>query len=140
MSEINPNPNRPDPIMTVDGARFWKAADEKRFIAQKCGGCERLWHPPRAICPECFSMDQRDHDLSGRGTIISWVMPIHPPAIGFETPPIVVLVETEEGPRYVSNIEGVDPRDMRYGMKVEVAYTTTKSGQNIPIFRPAKEA
>jgi uncharacterized OB-fold protein len=67
-------------------------------------------------------------------------MPIHPPAIGFEAPPIVVLVETEEGLRMVSNVEGVLPQDMRIGLKVEVGFAPTTGGKMVPIFHPAGTA
>ncbi|AGH48680.1 MULTISPECIES: Zn-ribbon domain-containing OB-fold protein [Sphingomonas] len=138
--DTNPNPHRPDPIMTVDGAPFWRAANEGRFVAQKCGGCGRLWHPPRAICPDCLSKDRQEQELSGRGTVVSWVMPVHPAAFGFNEPPIVALVEVEEGLRFVTNVEGVPADQMRIGMKVEVGFATTSGGNRIPVFHPAKEA
>ena len=51
------NPHRPDPVLTIDTAFFWAAADEGRFVAQKCAGCETLWHPPRPVCPKCLSKE-----------------------------------------------------------------------------------
>ncbi len=133
------NPHRPDPVLTVDTAFFWAAADEGRFVAQQCGGCDTLWHPPRARLPQMPETEKHAHDLSGRGTVMSWIMPMHPPAHGFDAPPIVVLVETEEGLRFVSNIEGIDPRAMKNGLKVEVAFARTKGGHQVPIFVPAEE-
>ena len=130
---------RPDPIVTIDGAFFWKAADEERFVAKKCGGCGRLFHPPRPICPDCLAVVNEEQALSGRGTVISWVLPIHPPAAGFSTPPIVALVEIEEGLRFVTNVEGVDPREMRIGMPVTVGFVPTRGGRKVPIFRPVED-
>ncbi len=66
-------------------------------------------------------------------------MPIHPPAIGFAVPPIVALVEVEEGLRFVTNVEGVDPRAMRIGLPVTVAFAETVSGKRVPIFHPVQE-
>ena len=137
--DIKTNPNRPDPIMTVDGAPFWRAADQGRFVAQKCGSCARLWHPPRAICPDCSSKDRQEQELSGRAKVISWVMPVHPAALGFDKPPIVALVEVEEGLRFVTNVEGVAPADMRIGMPVKVAFASTRGGHKVPVFRAAEE-
>lgn len=125
---------RPDPVPSIDGAFFWKAAEENRFVAQKCNHCGKLWHPPRAICSECQSTDQGEQALSGRGTVISWVMPVHPPALGFDEPPIVVLVEVEEGLRFVTNIVGVPPDQIRIGMHVQVGFAKTKSGKAVPVF------
>lgn len=134
------NPHRPDPVLTVDTAFFWKAADEGRFVAQQCGGCQTLWHPPRAVCPKCLSLEKQAHDLSGKGVVMSWIMPIHPPAHGFDAPPIVALVEVEEGLRFVTSIEGIDPREMKNGMAVEVAFARTKGGHQVPIFVPVEAA
>lgn len=130
---------RPDPIVTVDAAFFWRAAEEGRFVAQKCEGCSRLWHPPRAMCPECHGLQRGVQELSGRGTVMSWVVPVHPPAFGFPMPPVVALVEVEEGLRFVTNVEGVAPQDMRIGMAVAVAFAETRGGKKVPVFRPAAE-
>ena len=54
-------------------------------------------------------------------------------------PPIVVLVEIEEGLRLVSNVEGVAPQDMRVGMPVTVTFAETRGGAKVPVFRPAEE-
>ena len=137
MTDSNLNPNRPDPIMSVDGAFFWKAAAEGRFVVQKCGGCGMLHHPPRAMCPECLSTKKEEALLSGRGAVASWVMPIHPPAFGFDTPPIVALIELEEGIRMISNIEGADPKTMKVGLAVKVGFTKTRGGHTLPIFHLA---
>jgi uncharacterized OB-fold protein len=137
MTDSTLNPNRPDPIMSVEGAFFWKAADKGRFVVQKCGGCGMLHHPPRAICPECLSFEKEEAELSGRGTVVSWVMPIHPTAFGFDVPPIVALIELEEGVRLVSNVEGADPKIMKVGLPVKVAFAKTRGGHKLPIFHPA---
>jgi uncharacterized OB-fold protein len=64
-------------------------------------------------------------------------MPIHPFPFGFSTPPIVALVDLEEGPRLVSNVVGVDPRAMRNGLQVVVAFEPTAGGKAVPVFRVA---
>ncbi len=140
MTDATAKPIRMDPIMTVDGAFFWKAATEGRFVAQKCSGCAKLWHPPRALCPNCHSTEKGEQELSGLGKVISWVMPIHPPAFGFAGPPIVVLVEVDEGLRFISNLEGVGPQDIRLGMRVKVGFAPTMGGKQVPIFHPIEEA
>jgi uncharacterized protein len=140
MEPFENNPQRPDPIMTIDGAFFWKAADEGRFVVQQCASCDKLWHPPRAICPSCLSLEKREKALSGKGTVLSWAVPVHPPAFGFEAPPLVALVETEEGLRFVTNLENVDPREARIGMPVKVAFAETRGGHQVPVFVAAGEA
>ncbi len=131
------NPERPDPVMTTDGAFFWKAADEGRFVAQKCGACGQLRHPPRGMCPACHSTEKVEHSLSGRGRVLSWIQPVHPAAVGFAEPPVVAVVELEEGLRLVSNVEDVDPAAMQVGMQVAVAFASTRGGHQVPVFVPA---
>jgi uncharacterized OB-fold protein len=67
-------------------------------------------------------------------------MPIHPPAMGFAAPPIVVLVEVDEGLRFVSNLEGVAAQDIRLGMRVKVGFAPTMGGKQVPVFHPVEEA
>lgn len=125
-----------DPIQTIDSAFFWSACEEKKLVVQACGSCGKLWHPPRPICPDCHSVEKEPRQLSGKGSILSWVRPVHPPAFGFDTPPVVILVELEEGVRLVSNFEGENAPE--FGQKVEVNFTPTKSGKTLPIFQPVE--
>lgn len=125
--------------MTTDGAFFWSAARENRLVAQKCSACGDLRHPPRAMCPRCHSTAKIEHELSGQGRVISWIQPVHPPAIGFAEPPVVAVVELDEGLRLVSNIEEVTGDDMECGMRVKVAFAATVGGANVPVFLPFDE-
>ena len=63
-------------------------------------------------------------------------MPIHPFPHGFAAPPIVALVDLDEGPRIVSNLVGVDPRDVQNGLRVGVEFEPTQGGRFVPVFRP----
>jgi uncharacterized OB-fold protein len=73
--------------------------------------------------------------MSGRGTVYSWAMPIHPFPHGFAAPPIVVLVDLEEGPRIVSNLVGIDPREVENGLRVMVEFEPAQGGRAVPVFR-----
>lgn len=137
---ITTNPERPDPVMTTDGAFFWKAADEGRLVAQQCGGCGQLRHPPRGMCPSCHSTRKQEHDLCGRGVVLSWVQPVHPAAVGFTEAPLVAIVELEEGLRLVSNIEDASSATMQVGMPVVVTFALTRGGHKVPVFVPASGA
>ena len=128
---------RPEPVATPDSAFFWEGAARGELLIKQCSGCKTLWHPPRPMCPTCFATDMVPARMSGRGTVYSWAMPIHPFPHGFAMPPIVALVDLEEGPRVVSNIVGIDPRQMREGLHVEVTFEATQGGKSVPVFRLA---
>ena len=46
-------------------------------------------------------------------------------------------VELDEGPRVMTNIEGVAPDGVEIGMRVTVAYREISDEITIPVFRPA---
>ena len=127
---------RPDPIVTPDAAFFWEGAKRGELLAQRCASCGDLQHPPRPMCPRCHSVQRALVRLSGRGEVYSWIIPRHPPAVGFAQPPIVALIQLEEGIRLVSNVVGVDAGQVAIGMEVEVQFEPTVGGYAVPVFRP----
>lgn len=112
------------PAITGDTEFFWNGLRDSKLLIQRCGGCGKLRHPPRPMCPHCRSLQWEAIESSGRGTVYSYVMPHEPKFPFFEYPYVVVLVELEEGVRLVSNLTGIDPADVRPGMPVEVYYQT----------------
>ena len=57
-----------------------------------------------------------------------------------EKPYNVALIDVDEGYRMMSRVEGVDPEDVRIGMRVQVKIVTFDDGKKYPIFSPVKEA
>jgi uncharacterized OB-fold protein len=92
------------------------------------------------MCPKCHSLEKRYAKMSGRGTVYSWSLQVHPAPFGFATPPIVALIDLEEGVRLVSNVYGVDPREMKSGIAVQVAFEPTAGRKAVPVFYPAKKS
>ena len=129
---------RLDPVITLDAKFFWDNAAKGKFVAQRCTDCGTFRFPPRPMCPHCQALDPEIVELSGRGTVYSFIRPQHPKPVGFKQAPIVALVDVEEGFRLVSNIEGVEFEDMRPGLAVQVDFAPTMKGKQIPVFRPAE--
>jgi uncharacterized OB-fold protein len=128
---------RPDPVETPDTAFFWAAAARGELVALGCADCGHLCHPPRPMCPRCHSTQRVERRLSGRGRVLSWIVPRHPAPIGFDEPPIVALVDLDEGIRLVSNLIEVAPAAIAPRMSVEVTFAPTAGGRAVPVFRPA---
>jgi uncharacterized OB-fold protein len=100
--------------------------------------CGDLQHPPRPMCPRCFSTRRREVKLSGRGRVLTWIFPRHPAALGFAEAPVVALVDLEEGIRLVSNLVEVAADAIAAGMAVEVTFAPTAGGKAVPVFRPVR--
>ncbi len=127
---------RPDPIVTRDTDFYWEGALRGELLGQACAACGKLRHPPRPMCPHCHCLERKLVRLSGRGEVYSWIVPRHPAPVGFAEPPVVALVELEEGIRIVSNVVGAAPGQVRQGLPVEVDFEPTRSGKAVPVFRP----
>jgi hypothetical protein len=128
---------RQAPLVTDDSAVFWDAAAEHRLVAQRCGRCATLRHPPRPMCPRCHSLEIDVVELSGRGTLYSFAILHHPQHPAFEYPVVAALVDLDEGVRVVSNLVDVDPQNVEIGMPLEVTYAATADERAVPVFRPA---
>lgn len=128
---------RPDPIETPDTAFFWAGAARGELVGLACAACGELRHPPRPMCPRCHSTERSEVKLSGRGRVLTWILPRHPAPIGFAEPPVVALVDLDEGIRIVTNLVDVAPAAIAAGMRVAVRFAPTAGGRAVPVFGPA---
>jgi 3-oxo-4,17-pregnadiene-20-carboxyl-CoA hydratase alpha subunit len=128
---------RPAPVLTEDNHYYWDAALERRLVAQRCGACRRLRHPPRPMCPWCHSTEFELAELSGDGTVYSYAILHHPQHPAFEYPVIAALVDLDEGVRVLSNLVGVHPGDVAVGMPVRVDFCPTRHEGSVPVFTPS---
>lgn len=124
------------PSMNPDTQFFWDGAKEHRLLVQRCSACNRLRHPPRPMCPTCNSLEWTAVEVSGRGTVFSFVMPRHPQYPWFEPDYIVALVELEERVRLVTNLVDVTPAAVTIGMAVKVRFDEFDGGLVLPMFAP----
>jgi uncharacterized OB-fold protein/acyl dehydratase len=129
-------PPRPRPAINRDNAFFWDGVDAGQLLIQRCTKCSQLRHPPGPACPNCGSLEWDTVEASGRGTVYSFVVPHYPPAPMFGEDYVVVLVDLEEGVRFVSNLVDVDPAAVEIGMAVELTFVQTDPELTLPMFKP----
>ena len=128
-------PTRLPPSTSPDTQFFWAGLRDRHLLVQRCDGCGALRHPPRPMCPQCHSLAWTSIESSGRGTILSAVVMRHPQYPWFETDPVVVLVELEEGWRLVANLAGVESADGVMNAAVAVEYEDFEGDLTLPVFR-----
>jgi uncharacterized OB-fold protein len=76
---------------------------------------------------------------SGRATLLSWVV-VHPPVLPAwkeRVPYVVVLVQTDEGPRTMGNLLGATADDLVMDMPMRVDFAPCLDGDLVPQWRPA---
>jgi uncharacterized OB-fold protein len=129
---------RPLPRIDEESRGFWEGLARHQLHLQRCAGCARLRHPPRAVCPSCLSSAVEWVEASGRGTVYSFTVTHQNQAPGFRErlPYVLAIVELEEGVRLMANVTGCDPGVVRIGMPVFVEYEDMTDDVTLPAFRP----
>jgi uncharacterized OB-fold protein len=123
-------------------ADFFAGARRGQLMVQKCAGCGALSFPAHEICSNCLSTRASWVPVSGRGEVYSYnvMHQVYHPGFAAEVPYAVVVVKLEEGPKVVSNLVGVGPREIRVGMPVEVTFEKVSDEVMLPKFRPRASA
>jgi len=124
------------PLIHSDNAGFWEGTKRQQLVFQRCKGCGTWRHPPRPMCPSCQSLEVEWAPSSGKGIVYSWVTYRGPaPHPAFTIPYAVVLVELEEGIRFVAGMVGTKPEEIYIGMPVEVVFDAIAPDLTLPKFR-----
>jgi uncharacterized OB-fold protein len=110
---------------------FWEGVDRGVLVAQRCGGCGVLRHPPAPDCPGCGCEAWEAEALSGRGVIHTWIVSRHPSRPDLP-PRLAILVDLEEGIRMASNL--IDAENAKVGAPV-VLEIGEVDGDRLPLFR-----
>ena len=134
-----PEVQRPLPLPDDASAPYWEAARRQELVVQHCADCDAPRFPPRPMCPHCHSLGCAWREVSGRGTVYSFVV-VHPPVLpAFQErlPLVIVLVELAEDPnlRIVGNLLDVSPGEVRIGLPVEVAFEDAAPDVTLPQWR-----
>ncbi len=123
-----------------DNKDLYRGWLEKRLRMNRCDDCQRFHHPPKPVCPGCWSASLTPSEVSGRG-VIHLAMFLHqgPPAPGVDyakAPHPVVTVELaeQEGLRFTSTVVGCSADEVRIGAPVELDWVD-RFGAPFPVFR-----
>jgi hypothetical protein len=137
MEDAMPEIRRPMPSISPNMAEFHAGTREGRLMVQRCEGCGTLRFPAYEFCSNCLSTKARWVQVSGRGEIYSFniMHQVYHPAFAQTVPYAVVVVELEEGCKFISNLAGVKPHDIKVGMPVEVFFEKLSDEVSLPIFR-----
>lgn len=123
------------PVPDADDEFFWDGVREHRLLLQACASCGALRHPPVPMCGHCLSTHWRPQASTGTGSIHSWIVSRHPSEPD-DTPRVVVLVELDDGVRFVANLVDTPLDEVRNELRVEVCFREV-DGVVLPQFRPA---
>lgn len=131
---------KPMPRIDAWNKPFWDATQERQFLAQQ-DEAGNFWFPPGPMSPFTHTDRWRWVPLSGKGTVVSWVVFHQKYFAGFgdELPYNVALVQLAEGPVVFTNLVGVGNDNIAIGMQVQVEFSETDGTMKLPVFRPIDE-
>jgi len=116
---------------------FWQACVERKLVIQKCTSCGAHQFYPRPFCLACESDKVQWVEASGQGVVYS-VTTVRIPVVDELPPPyILALVDLEEGPRLLTNIEG---GNVAIGDAVSLGWRDRDGLPPVPVFRPARRS
>ena len=129
---------RPIPKSTDHlNGQFWKHCEEGKLCFQRCLDCDTWRHMPRYMCAKCGSDQWEWKESSGKGRIFSWIIThqaMHP-KFRDETPYAALVVEMDEGVRFVSRPLGIANEELAIDMPVQVIFENIDEDFALPLFR-----
>ena len=131
---------RPLPdLRELDTVEFWRGTKAGEFRYQQCDNCATIIWYPRGHCTGCTDSALQWQVSKGHGTVYSFsiVRQSYHPFFRNQVPYAVVLIDLDEGPRFLTNMVGIsDPgADISIGQRVEVQWEEHDS-VNVPLVKP----
>jgi uncharacterized OB-fold protein len=126
------------PTPDAETEPFWDACKEGRFLLKHCNACGDDYFYPRPFCPKCWSADVEWKQASGDGQVYTFsvVRQNDLPPFPERVPYVAAIVELDEGPRVMTNIDTSELDTVTIGMRVHVDFKPISDDVTIPVFKP----
>jgi uncharacterized OB-fold protein len=124
-------------------AQYQEYLEKGEFIGLKCAKCGSINFPPMAVCRKCSGLTFEQVSLKGEGTIRTFTV-IRVAPEGRKPPYVIAMVELDEGPYVIGNLEGIEPdsatmdligKKVRMGTHVVPGDTYSLGNAYVPAFR-----
>jgi uncharacterized protein len=88
-----------------------EALKESRLLGLKCRDCGAITVPPKMVCGKCAGPELEVVQLKGGGKVRTFTTVfVASEGREAEVPYIIVMVEMDEGPWVMGNLDGIDPK------------------------------
>jgi len=142
MAVQQPGGTRPLPQLTeLDTAAFWRGTQTQEFRYQQCTNCDTVVWFPRRHCTGCLEVQLEWRVSAGQGSIYSFsiIRQSYHPFFRTQVPYVVAYVDLDEGPRFLTNVVGVDDPDTQVsiGMRVQL-WWEQHDELSVPLVQPLR--
>ncbi len=84
--------------------QFAEGLKQEKLLGLRCNDCGAYTAPPKLVCFGCGSENLEIEELGKKGVIKTYTI-IRVPPEGFQPDNVIALVELEEGPWVMGNVE-----------------------------------
>ena len=122
-----------------DTAAHFRGRLDRQLLINRCGACGLWHHPPRPVCPRCWSSDVSAQPVAGTGTIHLAVF-LHQgppvPGVDYDPPYPLVSVDLDEqaGLRFTATVVDAANDDIVIGRRVQLDWIE-RAGVPVPVYR-----
>ncbi len=123
-----------------------EALRQNKLLGLKCRACGAITVPPKIACRQCAGSEMDVVELKGSGKIRTFTtVNVASEGREDEVPYTIVMVELDEGPWLMGNLEGIDPasasmeligRNVVMGNKMFDGDKYSAGENARPVFRP----
>lgn len=117
------------PHITPESAPFWEAANREQLLLRRCLDTGKPYFYPRDHSPFTGSAHTDWIIASGNATLYSFSY-----SGRNDEAYCIAYVTLDEGPTMLSVVQCDEPRQLRIGQWLKVAFAPTPNGQKIPVF------
>jgi uncharacterized OB-fold protein len=130
----------PDTQIDHDNKEFYRGWLQRKLLLNRCDSCGTWHHPPKPVCPKCWSFHVTPTEVSGKGNIFLLIGlyqgPLAPDVDYSKKYPVAAVQLIEQpGLRYASTVINIAAEDLRIGMPVELRWIQ-RYGVPFPVFQP----
>jgi uncharacterized protein len=132
--------NPPIPQPTDLTRPFWDGLRDGKVIIQYSPSAQQWVFYPRVLAPGTLADDLEWREITGDGQVYTYTIAYRPtsPAWRDRVPQIIAVVEVDEGARIPTELVGVDPGDVKVGMRVRPVFDRVPGGEAVLLkFEPA---
>ena len=115
-------------------SRFFIELENKRFLATRCSKCEKVYTPPRPLCPDCLKITKW-YELEGTGTVETYSVMhftngVNEDVRDLGAPVVLAYILLDGSSTLFPHVLKATPESVHIGMRVQVVYT------NAPVSHP----
>jgi uncharacterized OB-fold protein len=133
----------PGEPITHDNRAHYRGRLREEMLINRCGDCGQWHHPPKPVCPACWSANVAPTPVSGSGTVHLAIFLHQGPAaegVDYSAPYPVITVDLDDAPgvRFTSTVVDSSRDRIVIGAPVRLVWRR-RHGSPMPVFTIEEE-